>query len=104
MTDADWWNVTLHPEGRRLAIPFGMGYGHHGAEPTAYDVLSAVLSDAAGVVNARGDFGEWADEYGFDADSRKAERAYDATVRQTEELRAFLGDHFEAYVWETEEA
>lgn len=99
----DWWDVTLHLDGRRMAVPFGMGYGHGGAQPTAHDVLSAVLSDASGVENARGDFEEWAGEYGYETDSRSAERTYKQTVRQTEKLNVFLADKYETYLWETEQ-
>ena len=79
-----------------------MGRGHHGAEPTGHDVLSSMLSDAAGAENARGDFAEWASEYGYDEDSRSAERTYRQVMAQTDLLRALLDDSYDAYLWETD--
>jgi hypothetical protein len=102
MDSMDWWNVTLTMHGRQMVIPFGMGSGHRSAEPTAHDVLSAILSDASSIENARDDFEEWAGDYGYDTDSRTAERTYNQTVKQTDQLRAFLGDLYDTYLWETE--
>lgn len=101
MHDMDWWDVTLQYDGRRMLVPFGMGRGHHGAEPTAYDVLQSLVLDAAGTENAR-DYEDWASEYGYDEDSRSGVRAYEQTVKQTGRLRAFLGDLYDAYLWETD--
>ena len=36
-------------------------------------------------------FEAWADNYGMDSDSRKAEQIYNACVKQTNEFRTFLG-------------
>lgn len=98
MSDMNWWNVTLRIGRRRMTVPFGMGYAHTG-EPSAYDVLSCLLSDAS---SADQDFEDWAADYSYDTDSRRAEKTYNAVVRQTEQLRNFLGDKFSDYVWETE--
>jgi hypothetical protein len=103
MGDMDWWDVTLDLGGRLLTVPFGMGSGLHGAEPTAHDVLSLLLSDAAGAENSRGDFDEWAGEYGYSTDSRSAERTYRQVVKSAEQLRTFLDDKYDAYLWETEQ-
>jgi hypothetical protein len=101
MRGMDWWNVTLQFEGRQVTIPFGMGSGHHGAEPTAHDVLSAVLSDASSAEN-NPSFEDWAGEYGYDTDSRSAEGTYRQVMAQTEKLRAFLGGKYDTYLWETD--
>ena len=39
---------------------------------------------------------------GHDTDSRKAERAFKAVARQTENLRRFLGDDFETLLYRVE--
>lgn len=101
MDNMNWYDVTLKMGRRQYTIPFGMGYAHT-SEPTAYDVLACLLSDASSAENARS-FEEWAGDYGYDTDSRSAERTYNAVVKQTEKLRRFLGDKFDAYVWDTEE-
>ena len=74
----------------------------HTKPPTAEDVLDCLASDASGVENARS-FDDWADEYGYDADSRKAERTYNLCCKQTDNLRTFLGKtDFDRLLWHTE--
>jgi hypothetical protein len=89
--DANHYRVTLRTRTprRQLSTYFSQGYGITG-DPTASGVLSCLVSDAAGVDNARS-FEEWASDYGFDADSRKAERTFKACQEQARKLRAFLG-------------
>lgn len=87
--------------GRQMTLSFHKGIGHAGNPPQLEEVLEAILSDAAGIENAHS-FEEWADEYGFDSDGRKAEAIYRASVRQTDKLRAFLGDDYQAFLWETD--
>jgi hypothetical protein len=58
-----------------------------------------MCSDATG---ADQPFEDWAADYGYDADSRKAEATYRAVVAQTKQLRALLLDKFDAYVYDTE--
>jgi hypothetical protein len=102
MDDMDWWNVTLKMNGRQLTVPFGMGYGHNQAEPTAENVLSCLLSDASDAENAAS-FEDWCSEYGRDTDSRSAERTYRQIRKQTEKLSAFLGEKYHPYLRETAE-
>lgn len=96
----NWYRVTLTYDGRKLAVPFGMGSALTG-EPGADDVLNCLASDAAGYENARS-FEEWASEYGYDTDSRKAEQTYRQVEAQTAKLRVFLGAQYDAYLWQTE--
>jgi hypothetical protein len=92
----DHWRVTLRkaPRGgkgrRTMTVLYSMGYGHGGRHPSTEDVLECLALDAQGVENARS-FEEWASEYGYDADSRRAEKTYRATVAQTKRLKRFLG-------------
>lgn len=80
------YRVTLKRKGRQLTVPFSMGPAlDH--EPTAEEVLACMLSDAS---SADRSFEEWCRDYGFDEDSRKAERTYQAIQRQTKQLRQFL--------------
>ena len=71
-------------------VPFSMGNALQGP-PELPDVLDCLASDAAGFDNAR-TFEEWASEYGYDSDSRKAERIYNTIEEQSEDMRVFLGD------------
>lgn len=87
----DHWLVVLWCGRRRMTLPFSMGYGHNGAEPDLPTVLDCLASDANGYDNA-GSFDDWASEYGYDPDSRKAERTYKAVKQSADKLRKLLGD------------
>lgn len=91
--DMDHWRVTLYCEERRtnLIVPFSMGKGHNGAQPTVEEVLDCMASDAQGFEEVQ-TFEEWADNYGYDSDSRKAKATFDNIERQSAELRSFLGE------------
>lgn len=58
--------------------------------PDPCDVLACIATDAA-VLDARG-FEEWAAEFGYDVDSRKAESIYQACLKIALEVRSGLGD------------
>jgi hypothetical protein len=93
--DASHWLVTLQVADRSMAVPFSQGSAHT-EPPTAADVLESLASDSAGYINA-GSFEDWADEYGYDTDSRKAFGTYEAIGVQAAELRTLLTDEaFEA--------
>jgi hypothetical protein len=102
----DNWSVKLtrlvDGEKRSMNVPFSMGKGHNGKTPTAADVLDCLASDAAGVENATS-FDDWASDYGYDTDSRKAERIYKACKRNAEDLYSLLGgEAYNELLWETE--
>jgi hypothetical protein len=91
---ADPWTVTLRRDGRTLAVPYYTGPGlrdRMADGPSAEDVLDCLLSDAS-TVESVSTFEEWCAELGYDEDSRRAERTYEAIKAQTVRLRAFLGD------------
>jgi hypothetical protein len=86
----------------RMTLTFSQGYGHKGAEPKLADVLDCLASDAAGAENAQ-DFEEWCSEYGYDPDSRKAEKTYNTVEHQAARLKTFLGDDlYNELLWNTE--
>ena len=98
----DNWRCVLRAGHRRMTVYFSKGVGHKGTEPTAAEVLDCLASDAAGVENARS-FEEWCSEYGYDTDSRKAERIFKACARQAAALRRLLGDSaYETLLWKVE--
>jgi hypothetical protein len=88
-TTMDHWRVTLRHGARRYTLTFSKGSGHKGAPPTVDEVLECIQSDATYQDTP---FEEWARELGFDDDSRKAERTYNAVIKQTERARALIGD------------
>lgn len=84
-----------------LRTYFSMGLGLTGA-PKVSDVLDSLASDAAGVENAR-NFEEWCGEYGYESDSRKAEKIYKTCQAQAAQLKQFLGDKaYDNLLWHTE--
>lgn len=101
---ASHWTVTLtNPvTGETLTTEYHMGVLLTG-EPDAAEVLDALVSDATGYDNADG-FEDWAREYGYDPDSRAAEADYRSEGKRAETLRAFLGEDFRAFAYETERA
>lgn len=94
--DANPYTITIHYQRRAMTVPFYTGPAWS-REPDLDDVMECLRSDAAGVINASC-FEEWADDLGFDSDSRRAEATYRQVQRQTEELRRLLGDDFERIV------
>ena len=101
--DARHWRCTFHATetANKLVIPFSQGSAHK-AEPTAADVLDCLASDAASIENAKG-FEDWASDFGYDTDSRKAEKTYNACKSQAEDLAAYLGDEaYQELLWNTE--
>lgn len=90
---------------RRMTVVFSMGLGIIG-QPKLRDVLDCLAADAAGIENAQGDFASWASEYGFDTDSRKAERTFRACQRQAQKLERMLSgqgdDAFNTLLFNTE--
>lgn len=92
--DEDGWEhnaykVELRYEGRRMSVPWRQGVGITD-DPEAERVLEALLMDASTIENAAG-FEDWAEELGFDVDSRKAERIFKQAEKQTERFERLLG-------------
>ena len=84
---------------RSMTTYFSMGSALT-REPSAADVLDCLASDSAGIGEQ---FEDWAREYGYDPDSRKAERSYKTCQRQAKILLQFLGrEQFEALLYDTE--
>jgi hypothetical protein len=107
MESSEWSNNASHfkcllsSNGKRLTTFFSMGSAHTGG-PTLNDVLGSLAMDAAGIENAR-DFQDWASEYGYDTDSRKAERTFKACQRISKKLHQFLGaEAYQALLFDTE--
>ncbi len=91
------YKVRLTYQHRAMTTPFFMGPAlEH--EPTAEEVLEALLSDASTFESTRS-FEEWAAELGFDSDSRKAARIYRLTKMQTDKLKRLLSTDYEVFLY-----
>lgn len=99
------WKCRLRCGRRSMVIYFSKGRGHDGERPTVEEVLDCVASDAVPHDNGL-TFEEWAAEYGFDTDSRKAERAFNASQKTSARLAEVIGtgeagDVFDALLYKT---
>jgi hypothetical protein len=94
---AKTWTVRLTRKRRQITVPFftGSAITH---DPTPHDVLECLLSDA---VDGEMIFEEWAEDLGYDADSREAYATWKACGKIAKRVRRFLGDDetFEEYAY-----
>ena len=97
--DPNRWSVTLSKpdslspgETRTLTCDYFMGNAHERdgmpLEPEAADVVHSLLLDAS--ARDAGSFEAWADEFGYDTDSREAERTYRACLESARKLERFF--------------
>lgn len=86
------WKVTLRYRGRQMTVPFYTG--SMCGEVTAADVLHCLISDASSADNT---FEDWCADFGYDSDSRKAERTYKACQRIAVKLNKLLGSDLEKF-------
>ena len=80
----------FNPMRRTLADNEFYDQHKHEYGPALRDVLNCLADDASSYENCRG-FEDWAGDYGYDTDSRKAKATYDAIEKQSADLRRALG-------------
>lgn len=83
----DKWICVLSTEMGAVSFDFQMGSGHNGKEPTLEDVLSCVLSDARAGEQT---FEDFCSDFGYDEDSRSAEKIWNACKDATVKLSRIL--------------
>lgn len=94
---ATHWKLVLTMDGRVMVVGYSQGSAHKDA-PKVADVLDCLCSDAT----CPDTFEDFCSEYGYDTDSRRAERTFQACLKSRDDLREFLGDDFDAVVYEME--
>lgn len=95
------YKVTLRRGKKRMTVYWSAGPAVR-EEPKVTEVLDNIALDIAGLENA-GSFEEWAREYGYNEDSRAAERIYKTIEDQANRLENFLGDElYKEMLWKTE--
>src|SRR5690606_17027418 len=105
---ANHWKCTLVRKAhdgkrRRMTVYFSQGSGFNGREPEVGAVLESLALDAFSFDNAQ-DFEDFAANFGYDPDSRKAEKIYLACGREARKLARFLGDHdYQALLYDVEQ-
>ena len=85
-------NAARLRSGTRLtvaSVDFYQGSAHK-EPPTVADVMHCVLLDAS--ARHHGSFEDWAAEYGYDDDSRKAERIYERCLKTAEAAVDYFGE------------
>ncbi len=92
--NANGYRCTLRYKGRRYTFDFWQGQAHT-EDPTVVGVLECLLSDAS----AEEDFAAFCHEFGYDEDSRKAERIHKGCLKARENMRRLLGDDFETFLY-----
>jgi hypothetical protein len=103
--DPDGWEhhgytVKLSYDGREMLTPWRAGLGITD-EPTLGDILESLFLDSEGWYD---DFPQWAGDYGWDADSRKAESIWRAVGEQSAKVRELFGTDYNAVRKQYEEA
>lgn len=88
------YKVTLRLGRRQLTVPFFCGPGCT-EDPIAADVLFCLVSDAQAGDQS---FEDFASDFGYDVDSRKAEATWRTCQSIAPRLRRFLGKHFDVVV------
>lgn len=97
--NSDGWTCVLKYKGKQYTVHYYMGYGLNGKEPRKKDVLESLLLDASGYDNAK-NYEDFADEFGYDPDSRKGEKVYNACGKVSKNMhRLFTKDELSA-LWE----
>jgi len=74
------YKVTLRNDKGSYTFKFGQSIANSGQEPSAYDVLSCLTKYNTG------SFEEFCSEFGYDTDSRTAERTYKAVIKEYENI------------------
>jgi hypothetical protein len=88
------YKCTFRKGSKQMTVYFSQGPAIC-REPTAKDVLDCLASDATADLTS---FEDFCSEFGYDVDSRRAERTFNAIKRQTEKLQRFLNGTFEQLI------
>jgi len=96
------WRILIKRSGKDMTVFYSMGPAHSGT-PDDCDVFNSLLMDTSDIEGEA--FEDWAENLGFDPDSRKAERCFKAcqetllnlrtlfTNRELDDLRELFADY-----------
>lgn len=93
--DVIGWTGTYSYQGKKLELYFYTHPESTADDPTADQILSTVLMEGQYLDYS---FEEWCDNFGYDPDSRKEERRYNAVMENAQKVKDFLGEHFERFM------
>jgi len=80
------FNCTLTRNKKRYTFTFGQSISSGGEEPTMYDILSCLQKYEVGTFN------DFCGEFGYNEDSRTAERTYKAVCKEYNAVSRLFGD------------
>jgi hypothetical protein len=87
--DASHWKILIKHGSKEMTAFYSMGSAHTGV-PSDTDVFSSLLSDTSDIEGAS--FEDWAHSLGYDTDSRKAEKIFQACERTLLELKQLFSE------------
>jgi len=96
-TDANHYKCVIRFEGKQYTFYYSMGPTHT-SEPTITECLYSMSVDSRPHLENQS-FEQFADEFGYDEDSRRGERIYKACLKQGEAMKRLLGGDFEDFVY-----
>jgi hypothetical protein len=84
--ERDIYRLSLSRQGKRFSVKFGQSINgiEKGETPTAYDMLTCLTK-----YNPYG-FENFCSDFGYDLDSRKAEKIYKAVCKEWEKVNSFF--------------
>lgn len=82
----DIYYITLKNDRHRYRFTFGQSIANTGTAPTPYDVLSVLTKYDVGT------FENFCSDFGYDTDSRKAEKLYKAVLKEWDNVRKLFTD------------
>lgn len=85
----DIYRFTLSRAGRSYTAKFGQSIANTGETPTAYDILACITKYEPGTLE------DFCADFGYDSDSRKVEKIYDAVVKEFAGVQRVFGDVIE---------
>ncbi len=85
----DHWDCTLIYEEKEYGFYYSKGFGHKGAIPTIEEILECFKSDLA---YSDLNFEEFCNDLGYNNDSIRDKKIYNATVAQNEAVIDLLGE------------
>jgi len=84
------YRCVLRYKGRQLTTYIYLGFMHT-EEPSSADIVCCMISAASALGQ---NFESWASAFGYNTDSRKAERTYNEYRKSGEKVRRLLGKDF----------
>jgi len=83
-TTRDIWRLSLTRGRKRYSTRFGQSIAECGKEPRAYSLLTCITKNDPGTLS------DFCSEFGYDTDSRRAEKTYKAVLKDWKRVEAFF--------------